>query len=80
MRHASDARGHAHRAAGIHQNDGKSGAGGFALLDGFRRALIVALAGEVVMDVDLLEKFAVQGLRRLGGVGAIVHDFAGASL
>src|SRR5262249_17832809 len=51
------------------------GAGRFVLLYGFLWALVIALASEVVVNVEALEQVAVQGLCCLGRVGATTDDF-----
>ncbi|MFM1943826.1 MAG: hypothetical protein RI897_2808 [Verrucomicrobiota bacterium] len=51
-------------AAGIDEDDGEAGAGGFAGGLGFLEGLVGAFTAGVVVDLDLVEEVLVEGLGR----------------
>ena len=72
--HARRPRGDADTAAGIDEQNGQASAGGHALFDGFAGALVGGATFGVVVHVDQVEEFAVQGLRGFGRGGARGHQ------
>ena len=77
QRRADDARRDAHRAAGIHQQNGQPAARGEAALHAFERALVGLFALRGVADFHGAEKRAVQRLRGLAGCLAVRHERRG---
>ena len=76
QRSADGARRNPDRAAGVHQDDREPGASGATGLDRFTGALVRRFAAGVVVDVDQLEKLAVENLRGFACRLRVLHEWS----